>query len=126
MQPLSYVVFFKNIVAGALDFLKVGCELVQVSAVLLHLRFHCWEQEKSHHCEMFLCEESFRQRYCFHEFPHALSHAAGLPVLPPTEQILLTHELAQEVSELSQQRLVKCVFLDLLEVMAVDLLYFLA
>ena len=33
LQSLSYVVFFKNVVAGALDVLKVECNLMQISAV---------------------------------------------------------------------------------------------
>ena len=75
---------------------------------------------------MFLCEESCRQRDCHHKIAHLLPHAASLPVLPPLEQIQITHALAQEVSELSQQRFVKSIFLNFLKVMAVDLLGFLA
>ena len=126
LSSLSYVIFFKNIVARALDVLKVDCEFVQVSAVQLYLRLHRWEQEKRHHCEMLLCEKSFRQKDCHHKIPHSLSHAARPPVLPALEQIQLSHVLTQIVSELPQQRFVKSILLDFLDVMAVDLLCFLA
>ena len=58
LQSLSYVVFFEDIIATALDVFEVGGEFVYVSAVQLSLRLHRWEQEKGHHGEMPLREKS--------------------------------------------------------------------
>ena len=115
------VVLFENVEAGYADLIhKVG-QLREVSLVPSRLVSHCGEEHEYHHDMASRRHEVFGKRDRNHEVPDLLAEAVGGPVYEAFEQVKRVHELAKEVTELSQERFVQGIFLDLLQVDAVNI-----
>jgi len=115
------VVLFENVEAGNADLIhKVG-QLWEVSLVPSRLVSHCGKEHEDHHDVASRRHKVLGKRDRNHEVPDLLTEAVSGPVDEAFEQVKRVHELAKEVTELSQERLVQGIFLDLLQVDAVNI-----